>query len=275
MIDTETSQQTWRSFGYVMQFRWSEPSLESLLDSVVLPGWERADGVSPDAVFVLEPSPSGVSIARDQELPVPIPLSMAGDELKRQAHMHLATYAPDTVFVHAGVVLGPTGLILLPGRSYAGKSTLVRALVKQGCRYFSDEFAIVHSDGLVSPFPRDLSQRDGANPDIMIPPDELGWTPDLGPSRVAAVVSVSYSNEWTWEVETIGAGTAMLRLFENTVSAQIAPDRALRYFPKMLENAVCLSGQRGEVDVAAKALMELLGAQTNFQFLGPDSQQSL
>ena len=92
---------------------------------------------------------------------------------------------------------------------------------------------------------------------------------------MAAVVSVSYSNEWTWEVETIGAGTAMLRLFENTVSAQIAPDRALRYFPKMLENAVCLSGQRGEVDVAAKALMELLGAQTNFQFLGPDSQQSL
>lgn len=260
-LGAELGQQTWRSFGYVMQFRWSEASLESLLDSVVLPGWERADGVSPDAIFLLEPSPSGVSIARDQEQPVPVPLTMAGDELKRQAHMHLATYAPDTVFVHAGVVLGPTGLILLPGRSYAGKSTLVRALVKQGCRYYSDEFAIVRSDGLVSPFPRDLSQRDGANPDIMIPPAELGWTPDLGPSRVAAVVSVSYSNEWTWEVETIGAGTAMLRLFENTVSAQIAPDRALRYFPKMLENALCLAGQRGEVEVAASALMELLGAQ--------------
>jgi hypothetical protein len=261
MMDLEKPQQTWRSFGYVMQFRWSEPSLESLLDFVVLPGWERADGVSPDAVFLLEPSPSGVSITRDQEPPIAVPLSMAGDELKRQAHMHLATYAPDTVFVHAGVVLGPTGLILLPGRSYAGKSTLVRALVKLGCRYYSDEFAIVHADGLVSPFPRDLSQRDWGNPDIMISPTDLGWTPDLGPSRVAAVVNVSYGNEWTWEVESIGAGTAMLRLFENTVSAQIAPDRALRYFPKMLENALCLSGQRGEVDVAAKALMELLNAQ--------------
>ena len=41
---------------------------------------------------------------------------------------YLAEHAPDLVFIHAGVVVWEGRALLLPGRSMAGKSTLVRLL---------------------------------------------------------------------------------------------------------------------------------------------------
>ncbi len=59
--------------------------------------------------------------------------------------------------VHAGVVSGNGGAIVIPGGSGLGKSTLVAALVQVGFGYLSDEMAAVDADGSVHAFPRPIS----------------------------------------------------------------------------------------------------------------------
>jgi hypothetical protein len=56
--------------------------------------------------------------------------------------------------IHAGVVAGPAGCVLLPAMPGSGKSTLTAALVHAGFTYFSDEVALLRaSDMAVRPFP--------------------------------------------------------------------------------------------------------------------------
>ncbi|MEJ0020633.1 MAG: PqqD family peptide modification chaperone [Acetobacteraceae bacterium] len=56
--------------------------------------------------------------------------------------------------LHAGVVAGPAGAVLLPAPPGSGKSTLTAALVRSGLDYFSDEVALLAADDLaVMAFP--------------------------------------------------------------------------------------------------------------------------
>jgi hypothetical protein len=86
-------------------------------------------------------------------------------QLGGQLMIHVAEYAPDFVFVHAGVVAWQGRALLLPGVSHAGKSTLVAELVRAGATYYSDEFALLDSQGRVHPFARDLRIRQPGKPD--------------------------------------------------------------------------------------------------------------
>ena len=61
--------------------------------------------------------------------------------------LYVAEMAPDRVFVHAGVVGCRGRAILLPGRSFTGKSTLVAELIRAGAEYYSDEYAVLDSAG--------------------------------------------------------------------------------------------------------------------------------
>ncbi len=57
--------------------------------------------------------------------------------------------------IHAGVVAGPGGCVLLPAPPGSGKSTLTAALVAAGLDYFSDEVALLDAGSLrVAPFPQ-------------------------------------------------------------------------------------------------------------------------
>src|SRR5207249_2434643 len=64
------------------------------------------------------------------------------------------------VFLHAGVVGWRGRAIVIPGRSWSGKTTLVAALVRAGATYFSDEYAVLDRQGRVHPYPKPLSVRD-------------------------------------------------------------------------------------------------------------------
>jgi len=52
--------------------------------------------------------------------------------------LFVAELATHRVFVHAGVVGWKGQGIVIPGRSYSGKSTLVAELVRAGATYYSD-----------------------------------------------------------------------------------------------------------------------------------------
>ena len=55
------------------------------------------------------------------------------------AEFLIAQRATDHLFVHAGVVAWRGSAILMPGRSFAGKTTLVRTFLEEGATYYSDD----------------------------------------------------------------------------------------------------------------------------------------
>ncbi|HEX8737900.1 MAG TPA: hypothetical protein VF721_21390, partial [Pyrinomonadaceae bacterium] len=76
-----------------------------------------------------------------------------------QLRLTVAEYAPERVFVHAGVVAWKDLAIVIPARSFQGKTSLVAELVRRGAVYYSDEYAIFDLEGCVHPFPKTLSIR--------------------------------------------------------------------------------------------------------------------
>ena len=67
--------------------------------------------------------------------------------LESDLQITVALQAKNRLFVHAGVVGWRNRAILIPGRSFSGKSTLVEALVRAGASYYSDEFAVLDAKG--------------------------------------------------------------------------------------------------------------------------------
>lgn len=81
------------------------------------------------------------------------------DCLESDLQIHLADRSPGRVFIHAGVVRWQGCAIVIPGRSFSGKSTLVAAFIRAGASYYSDEFAVIDFEGFVHPYHRLLSLR--------------------------------------------------------------------------------------------------------------------
>src|SRR4029453_15697947 len=90
--------------------------------------------------------------------------------------IYVAEMAPERVFVHAGVVGYQGRGILLPGRSFAGKSILVRELVRAGAQYYSDEYAVLDSAGGVHPYLRPLAIRNEPGAGVTRHPIPTGGT---------------------------------------------------------------------------------------------------
>src|SRR5258708_32188866 len=82
------------------------------------------------------------------------------ERFESDLRLFVGEYARHRVFVHAGVVVWKGKAIVIPGRSYSGKSTLVAALVRAGATYYSDEYAVFDSKGLVHPFSKPLEIRE-------------------------------------------------------------------------------------------------------------------
>src|SRR5215210_1449652 len=89
-----------------------------------------------------------------------IDLDLALELLETQLRLYVGTRSPEFIFFHAGVVAHRGRAIVIPASTFAGKTTLVAALVRAGAVYYSDEFAVVNRDGLIVPFPKPLSIRD-------------------------------------------------------------------------------------------------------------------
>ena len=179
------------------------------------------------------------------------------DDLK----LHVASASPSRVFVHAGVVGWRGGAIVLPGRSYAGKSVLVAALVRAGATYYSDEYAVLDERGRVHPFARALKLRTRRGAAVGQAPEEA---PELAagkrPLPVRLVVLTHYEPGASWRSERLSPGQAMLALMECTVPVRYRPEAALRALRAIVTRAPVMQGVRGEVEDAVEKLLSRVDA---------------
>lgn len=151
----------------------------------------------------------------------------------------LALWAPSPdVFVHAAVASRGGRALIMPGRSGAGKTTLVTALALGGWSYLSDEVAAVGPDGaVVRPYPRPLALEPGSwelvpeaagrwpagVPDLvhdlwLVLPASLGAGEPAAPAVPAAVVFPEVEPGAATRLESISRADALERLLSHSIN---------------------------------------------------------
>ncbi|WP_372791761.1 MauE/DoxX family redox-associated membrane protein [Paraconexibacter sp.] len=184
------------------------------------------------------------------------------ETLAARVRVHVAEHAPRHAFVHAGVVAWQERAIVIPGRSFSGKSTLVTALLRQGARYLSDEYAVIDSDGLVHPFDKPIALRaPGTRTSVEHPVSQFTSLPvQAEPLPIGAVVRAPYEPAARWEPVPGTTGAGVLALIDNCVGIRRDPSRVMATLRRAMAGAVFVDGPRGDADETARALLTHLSA---------------
>ena len=181
--------------------------------------------------------------------------------LEAAIRAHVALNAVGHVFVHAGVVAVDDRAIVIPGSSFSGKTTLVAALVRAGAAYLSDEFAVLDAEGLVHPYAKPLSMRNGDGPEQTdLPVAQLGGVAAEAGARVALVAITSYLHGAAWNPVVRTPADGAMALLSHTVPARSRPAEAMGATWRAAAGAVVLEGPRGDASTTARALLERLGS---------------
>lgn len=171
--------------------------------------------------------------------------------------VHIALNAPGMIFIHAGVVVHTGRAIVLPGRTMTGKTTMVLELVRAGASYYSDEYAVINRRGLVLPYARPLSIREGATRQVEQSVERIGGVAGTEAARIGAVVFASYRDGAQWTPAKISPGRAALGVLANAVAAIRRSEEVVRTVTRAIDGALLLEGKRGE---AAQTTEHILAA---------------
>ncbi len=194
--------------------------------------------------------------ADDEPIAREAKLEVALERLESDLRLFVAELAPHRVFVHAGVVGWKGKAIVIPGRSYSGKTTMVAELVKAGATYYSDEYAVLDARGRVHPFPKPLEIREqGDWRQTKTSVESLGGQIGSRPLPVGLVMMTKFKAGARWSPRTMSPGKAVLALLANTVSARRHPEKALAALQHVMAAAQAISGVRGEASELTSLLL--------------------
>ena len=161
--------------------------------------------------------------------------------------------------MHAGVVAFEDRALLLPGRTFRGKTTLVAALVAKGATYYSDEYAVLDETGAVHPYARHLSIRSSNGGRGQLKSVEgFGGVAGTVPARPAVIAITMYVPGARWQPEVRNASRGALELLANSFLANERPEASVRAVTRAAANALVLEGNRGEAAEAAASLIQAL-----------------
>jgi hypothetical protein len=160
--------------------------------------------------------------------------------------------------VHAGAVLWRGKVLLLPGITHSGKSSLVAELLRHGATYFSDEYALIDRQGQVHPYPRPLLLRHGRPEQVPVLAEECDAAVGHASAPVGWVFSLMYESAGAWSVATVPQSLATLNLLQNTPHVLADSPDMVSAFQCAVAGADCYSGSRADAVDAAGQILRLL-----------------
>jgi hypothetical protein len=253
------------AYGLRIGVRLNKPGHRDAVIARLPPGWELGCSPLVDQLFSFKVGGQGVQSNLRQyhlvfggltRLARTMDLDEALDALQEALEQAVAHGAKNRVFMHAGVVGWRGRAIVLPGRTFAGKSTLVAALLRAGATYYSDEFAVFDGDGHVHPFARPLAMRkENGLRDGRYTPEQLGSHAGDMPLPVGVVAFLEYRAGVTPRLRPLSPGQTALELVRYCYRAEEEPEMALFTVQRAVEDAACLKGVRGEADAMAAQLL--------------------
>src|SRR5205085_9419960 len=215
------------AYGVRAGVRVSDAAVVARLFELLPPGWKISRAAAVERLYSLA---AGGACARpgvrrysllyaDAERLARTPdLAEALDALESDLKLYVAEAAPRRVFIHAGVVGWRGRAILIPGRSFSGKTTLVSELLRAGATYYSDEYAVLDERGRVHPFPKKLSMREsGDHRQNDMPVEAFGGRAGSKPLPVGLVIASQYKEGARWRPVELTPGQGALTLLANTV----------------------------------------------------------
>jgi hypothetical protein len=253
------------SFGFRMGVRVNDAAVLERIERSLPPGWRVAPDTAVDRLYSVRVAPPELRrglrhfhlvyagsgrVARTHDL------DDALRALSADIDAALAQWGPGYVFIHAGVVGWKGRAILLPGRSFSGKTTLVADLVRVGATYYSDDYAVLDAAGRVLPFARPLSVR-GADPLAPTPTDpaSLGGRTGSEPLRPALVVVTAFVAGEVWRPRPLSPGRTLLGLTDHAVAARWRPGDVLSFLGRIAPGLHGCAGPRGESAETARAIL--------------------
>lgn len=249
--------------------RASDPQILDRIKDYLPPGWKPSESRLVERLYSLiaggpgsRPGIQRLSILfRDAER---IARSRRVDDvlelLESDMRRYVAEFAHRRVFVHAGVVGWKGKAIIIPGRTFTGKTTMVAELVRAGATYYSDEYAVFDHRGRVHPYARPLAVREnGTGRQKRRPVEDFGGTAGVKPLPVGLVVVTEYRAGARWRPRRLSAGQGALALLNNTVSIRRQPAEALAALEKIVYCAPVIKGVRGEAKEILDSLLSSMG----------------
>ena len=258
------------SYGLRIGVRVNDPAIIDKVIEQLPPDWKPATSPVVDRLYSVIAGGEGARpglrryslvyananrIARTPEL------FQALDAFESDLQLYVAEEAPRRVFVHAGVVRWRGKAIVIPGRSFSGKTTLTAELVKAGATYYSDEYAVLDGRGRVHPYRRRLSVRENGHLEKpkKYAVESIGGRSGIKPLEVGLVIVSKYKPGAKWRPQQISAGEGALALMSNTVSVRRQPEATLATLRKVVARAPVFKGTRGEARQVIDFIFEQLG----------------
>ena len=246
------------SYGVRIGIRTNQREILSQLDEYFPPLWKPSKAARVERLFSLKIGQSNEIFEGKERGAKSRSLKIVLEDLERRIKMYVAEMARRRVFVHAGVVEWQGQAIVIPGRSYTGKTSLVAALVRAGATYYSDEYAVLDLQGRVHPYPQPLAiRKPGTFTQKKYPVEKIGGVTGTKPLRVALVIVSTYQAEARWRPKKISAGQGVLELLNHTVSARRKPLVVLPTLQQVVTGATILKCPRGEAEETARLILKI------------------
>lgn len=230
-------------------------------------GWKPADSAAVDKLYSIiaaPPEPKGrvrrfnLLYGDHAQLVRSHDAAPVFETFETNVRLTVAEHAPERIFVHAGVVGWKGKAVLIPARTFAGKSTLVAALVRAGATYYSDEYAVIDDDGRVHPFHKPIEIRGEGYRQSKVDVSSLGGTSGTEPLHVGLVLITRYKAGATWKPQALTPGKAVMELFSNTLSGPRYGEKALSALSKAVSGAKIMKGVRGEASGLVERILDTL-----------------
>jgi hypothetical protein len=267
------------AFGVRAALSTNRPELVERLRPLLPPGWQPCPVSTVGRRFSLIAKENGTYDfgLNGEVLNRGLELELALMLLDAQLRLHIGVKAPDMIFIHAGVVAYRGRTVVMPGKSFAGKTVLVAALVDRGATYYSDEFAVIDMRGLIHPYAKALSLRGLSHPyakALSLPEgrkdliqtdhsmESLGWTAGSETLPIGAIVVTTYRRGAEWRPRRLSSGEGAMALLANAVPARDRPAQVMRALSHAAGEAITIESERGEADEVAPLLLAELERQT-------------
>ena len=232
--------------------------LEQLLQQAMAPVWTPQVLDEVDKAYRLKRDGEGwaaLDVGGEEEFLVALgPAELVAEMLALEIERWWCDALPDKVVLHAGAVAIEGLAILLPGRGGAGKTTLVRELLRRGGEYLSDDHAVIDLSGRVWPYPTDLKSLEGGQV-VRLPPKTIGARVAGGPLPLGLIVATEYQETARWTPREMSPGEAAAFLLAHTFSAASRPELAMTITTALVEGCSALRSPRSEAGTAAAEII--------------------
>jgi len=186
----------------------------------------------------------------------------SSESVASHIRLTVAEFAVGRVFIHAGVIAWKGQAVIMPGRSFRGKTALTVALVKRGAVYYSDEYAILDAEGFLHPFPKMLSVR-GVIDDrkqIDYPVEKFGGVAGTEKIRVRMVLVCQYKEKARWNPKILSPAKGIIEIIQHTIPIRHNPQFTLEVLNKVANDAVIVKSNRGDVSKSADLILKFIDA---------------